>query len=86
MSDDILKRIPNDNLDAELDKNARDIVDKESWYFYKTDPFGDHVKTYDTIEDWLDDKTIEIQLNTARLKECGLDFGLYRSAEIKNDI
>jgi hypothetical protein len=66
MSDDILKRMPNDDLDAELDKKARDIVDKEPGYFYKNDPFGDHVKTYDTIEDWLDDKTIEIQLNPAR--------------------
>lgn len=66
MSDDILKRMPNDDLDAELDKKAKDIVDKEPGYFYKNDPFGDHVKTYDTIEDWLDDKTIEIQLNPAR--------------------
>ena len=66
MSDDILKRMPNDDLDAELDKKAKDIVDKEPGYFYKNDPFGDHVKTYDTIEDWLDDKTMEIQLNPAR--------------------
>ncbi len=66
MSDDILKRMPNDDLDAELNKKAKDIVDKEPGYFYKNDPFGDHVKTYDTIEDWLDDKTIEIQLNPAR--------------------
>lgn len=66
MSDDILKRMPNDDLDAELDKNAKDIIDKEPGYFYKNDPFGDHVKTYDTIEDWLDDKTVEIQLNPAR--------------------
>lgn len=66
MSDDILNKMPNDDLDAELDKKARDIVDKEPGYFYKNDPFGDHVKTYDTIEDWLDDKTVEIQLNPAR--------------------
>lgn len=65
MSDDILKRMPNDDLDAELDKKAKDIIDKESGYFYKNDPFGDHVKTYDTIEDWLDDKSVEIQLNPA---------------------
>ena len=65
MSDDILKRMSNDDLDAELDKSAKDIIDKEPGYFYKTDPFGDLVKTYDTIEDWLDDKTIEIQLNPA---------------------
>lgn len=66
MSDDILNRMPNDDIDAELDKKAKDIVDKEPGYFYKTDPFGDRVKTYDTIEDWLDDKTVEIQLNPAR--------------------
>ena len=66
MSDDILNKMPNDDLDAELDKKAKDIVDKEPGYFYKNDPFGDHVKTYDTIEDWLDDKTMEIQLNPAR--------------------
>lgn len=66
MSDDILKRMPNDDLDAELDKKAKDIIDKEPGYFYKTDPFGYYVKTYDTIEEWLDDKTIEIQLNPTR--------------------
>ena len=66
MSDEIVKNSPNIDIDAELDKKAKDIVDKEPGYFYKTDPFGDRVKTYDTIEDWLDDKTIEIQLNPAR--------------------
>ena len=66
MSDDILKSMPNDDLDAELDKKAKDIISKESGYFYKTDPFGDYVKTYDTIEEWLDDKTMDIQLNPAR--------------------
>lgn len=66
MSNDILNKMPNDDLDTELDKKAKDIIDKESGYFYKADPFGDHVKTYDTIEDWLDDKTIEIQLNPDR--------------------
>ena len=66
MSDEIVKNSPNIDIDAELDKKAKDIVYKEPGYFYKTDPFGDHVKTYDTIEDWLDDKTIEIQLNPAR--------------------
>lgn len=66
MSDDILNKMPNDDLDAELDKKAKDIVDKEPGHFYKNDPFGDHVKTYDTIEDWLDNKTFEIQLNPAR--------------------
>ena len=49
MSDDILKRMPNGDLDVELDKKAKDIIDKEPGYFYKTDPFGDRVKTYDTI-------------------------------------
>lgn len=66
MSDDILKRMPNNDLDDELDKKAKDIVDKEPGYFYKTDLFGYHIKTYNTIEEWLDDKTIEIQLNQAR--------------------
>ena len=66
MSDDIVKNNPNIDLDTELDKKAKDIIDKEPGYFYKNDPFGDHVKTYDTIEDWLDDKTVEIQLNPAR--------------------
>ena len=66
MSDDIVKNNPNIDIDAELDKKAKDIIDKEPGYFYKNDPFGDHVKTYDTIEDWLDDKTVEIQLNPAR--------------------
>ena len=37
MSDDILKRMPNDDLDAELDKKAKDIVDKEPGYFYHAD-------------------------------------------------
>ena len=66
MSDGIVKNNPNIDIDAELDKKAKDIIDKEPGYFYKNDPFGDHVKTYDTIEDWLDDKTVEIQLNPAR--------------------
>lgn len=66
MSDDILNKMPSDDLDAELDKKSKDIIDKEPGYFYKTDPFGDYVKTYDTIEEWLDDKTIEIQLNPVR--------------------
>lgn len=66
MSDDILKRMPNDDLDAELDKMSKDMIDKEPGYFYKNDPFGDRIKTYNTIEDWLDDKTFEIQLNPTR--------------------
>ena len=66
MSDEIVNNNPNIDIDAELDKKAKDIIDKEPGYFYKNDPFGDHVKTYDTIEDWLDDKTVEIQLNPAR--------------------
>lgn len=66
MSDEILKNNPYVAIDDEVDKMAKDIIDKEPGYFYKNDPFGDHVKTYDTIEDWLDDKTLEIQLNPAR--------------------
>ena len=66
MSDDILKKMPSYDLDAELDKSAKDIIDKEPGNFYKTDPFGNNIKTYDTIEEWLDDKTVEIQLNPTR--------------------
>lgn len=60
-----LKNNPYVDIDDEVDNKAKDIIDKEPGYFYKTDPFGDHVKTYDTIDEWLDDKTIEIQLNPA---------------------
>lgn len=97
MSDDILKRIPNNDLDAELDKNAEDIVSKQ-------------IKSrYNTIGDWIDSMTFnnEIEaedkvtglkyaiahlnrmlddLTSARLKEGGLDFGLHRTAEIKKSI
>jgi hypothetical protein len=66
MSDEILKNDPYVDIDDEVDKKAKDIIDKEPGYFYKTDPFGDRVKTYDTIEEWLDDKTADIQLNPAR--------------------
>jgi hypothetical protein len=100
MSDDILKRMPNDDLDAELDKNAKDIV-------------GVHYRTisvhYRTISDWIDSMVFNNEVEaedritgikyaimhlkgmlydqtSARLKEGGLDFGLHRAAEIKNDI
>lgn len=63
MSDDILKRMPNDDLDAELDKKAKDIVDKEPGYFYHADEYGDHPKTFNTIDEWLDDKVIDTELN-----------------------
>ena len=66
MSDEILKSNPYVDIGDEVDKMAKDIVDKEPGYFYKNDPFGDLVKTYNTIEDWLDDKTVEIQLNPTR--------------------
>jgi len=66
MSDDILKKDPYVDLDAELYKKAKDIIDKEPGYFYKMDPFGDRIRTYNTIEEWLDDKTADIQLNPAR--------------------
>ena len=43
MSDDILKRMPNDDLDAELDKMSKDIIG-----------YDDKKYEFDTIEDWLD--------------------------------
>jgi hypothetical protein len=63
MSDDVLKRMPNDSLDDELDKKAKDIIDKEPGYFYHADEYGDHPKTFNTIDEWLDDKVIDTELN-----------------------
>ena len=63
MSDDILKRMPKDDLDAELDKKAKDIIDKEPGYFYHADEYGDNPKTFNTIDEWLDDKVFETELN-----------------------
>lgn len=66
MSDDIVKNDPYIDIDNEVDKKAKDIIDKEPGYFYHADKFGDYPKTYDTIQEWLDDKTIDIQLNPDR--------------------
>ena len=94
MSDDILKRMSNDDLDAELDKKVKDIVGKQIKY------------RYSTISDWIDsmvftnqtyskDKDTGIKIAIRQLKGMlrdqtsgsgGLDFGLYRAAEIKNNI
>jgi len=63
MSDDILKRMPKDDLDTELDKKAKDIIDKEPGYFYHRDEYGDNPKTFDTIDEWLDDKVFDTELN-----------------------
>ena len=63
MSDEIVKNNPNIDIDDELDKKAKDIVDKEPGYFYHADEYGDNPKTYDTIQEWLDDKVIETELN-----------------------
>ena len=63
MSDDILKKDPYVYLDAELDKNAKDIIDKEPGYFYHGDEYGDNPKTFNTIDEWLDDKIFETELN-----------------------
>lgn len=63
MSDDILKRMPKDDLDAELDKMSKDMIDKEPGYFYHTDEYGDNPKTFNTIDEWLDDKVFETELN-----------------------
>lgn len=63
MSDDILKRMPNDDLDAELDKMSKDMIDKEPGYFYHADEYGDNPKTFNTIDEWLDDKVFETEMN-----------------------
>ena len=63
LSDDILKRMPNDNLDSEIDKMSKDIIDKEPGYFYHADEYGDNPKTFNTIDEWLDDKIFETEMN-----------------------
>ena len=63
MSDDILKRMHNNDLDAELDKMSKDIIDKEPGYFYHADEYGDNPKTFNTIDEWLDDKIFETEMN-----------------------
>ena len=65
MSDDILKRMPNDDLDAELDTMSKDIIG-----------YDDKKYEFDTIEDWLDsivfksdlhnDNTIKVLNDTLR--------------------
>ena len=66
MSDEIVKSDPYIDIDDEVDKKAKDIIDKEPGYFYHADKFGDYPKTYDTIQEWLDDKVVDIQLNPDR--------------------
>lgn len=44
-------------------KKAKDIIDREPGYFYHTDEYGDNPKTFSTINDWLDDKVFETELN-----------------------
>lgn len=63
MSDDIAKNNPNIDIDDELNKKAKDIIDKEPGYFYHADEYGDNPKTFNTIDEWLDDKVIETELN-----------------------
>ena len=63
MSDDILKRMPNYDLDAELDKMSKDMIDKQPGYFYHADEYGDNPKTFNTIDEWLDDKVFETEMN-----------------------
>ena len=97
MSDDILKRMPNNDLDAELDKTAKDIIGKQT------------KSSYNTINDWIDSMVFNNEVeaedketgiiyaiqhltemlndqNSARLKEGNLDFCLHRAAEIKKSI
>lgn len=63
MSDEILKNDPYVDIDDEVDKKAKDIIDKEPGYFYHADEYGDNPKTFNTIDEWLDDKVIETELN-----------------------
>lgn len=63
MSDEILKNNPYVDIDDEVDKKAKDIIDKEPGYFYHADEYGDNPKTFNTIDEWLDDKVIETELN-----------------------
>lgn len=63
MSDEILKNNPYVDIDDEVDKNAKDIIDKEPGYFYHRDEYGDNPKTFDTIDEWLDDKVFDTELN-----------------------
>lgn len=51
MSDEILKNNPYVDIDDEVDKKAKDIIDKEPGYFYHADKYGDKPKTYDTIQE-----------------------------------
>lgn len=68
MSDEILKKNPYVDIDDEIDKKVKDIIDKEPGYFYHADEYGNKPKTYDTIQEWFDDKTMDIQLNPARAR------------------
>ena len=71
MSDDILKRMPNNDLDAELDKMAKDIIGYDNKKY-----------EFDTIEDWLDSMVFNLDLNNDnivkvlndRLKDVSLNF------------
>ena len=63
MSDEILKNDPHVDFDYNLDNRVKDIIDKEPGYFYHADEYGDNPKTFNTIDEWLDDKVIETELN-----------------------
>ena len=63
MADGILNSMPNDNLDSEIDKMSKDMIDKEPGYFYHADEYGDNPKTFNTIDEWLDDKIFETEMN-----------------------
>lgn len=63
MSDEIVKNNPYVDIDDEVDKKAKDIINKEPGYFYHADEYGDNPKTFNTIDEWLDDKVIETELN-----------------------
>lgn len=63
MSDEILKNNPYNDISDEVDKKAKDIIDKEPGYFYHRDEYGDNPKTFDTINEWIDDKVFDTELN-----------------------
>lgn len=97
MSDDILKRMPINDLDAELDKRVSALVGKQIKSHYRT------------VNDWIDSMVFNNEVDaedketgliyamqhltemlndqtSERFKEDNLDFGLHRAAEIKNNI
>ena len=63
MSDEILKNNPYVDVDDEVDKKAKDIIDKEPGYFYHADEYGNNPKTFNTIDEYLDNRVMDVALN-----------------------